>query len=152
MTSKTFKNRVSVLDAESVLEIADTPAGIRITVSEEDFIVSGWFNPKQGAEIALAILETAGVEPDREPLECQVSLGTIVADLQGAIEYAEALASANREQAELEAEALGLLNAYLHSADTRLYATWEEVVEVSKRMAEDWLAVARKAREIGAEK
>lgn len=146
--SKTFKS------ASSERKVRIWEANLGVAVCVEDPITnettSTQIAPSDAPALALAILEAAGVEPDREPLECQVSLGTIVADLQETIQYAEALASAHREQAELEAEALGLLNAYLHSADTRLYATWEEVVEVSKRMAEDWLAVARKAREIGA--
>ena len=97
--------------------------------------------------LALAILEAGGFVGDEN-----MFTGLAVANLRDHVEEQERATAEAEAQAELEAEALGLLNAYLHSADTRLYATWEEVVEVSKRMAEDWLAVARKAREIGAEK
>ena len=102
--------------------------------------------------VALAILEAAGVEPDREPLECQVSLGTIVADLQGTIQYAEALASANREQAELEAEALELFNTLQTEIHGNLGPNWVPVTEFPNiETKRKWLAVARKSRELNKE-
>lgn len=105
-----------------------------------------FLNPSEAPALALAILEAAGVEPDREPLECQVSLGTIVADLQATIKHGEALAAAARERAELEAEALMLANSAVLAVGNPPYPSIEHMSDTSLRK---WLAVARKARELG---
>lgn len=139
---KIFKNRVSVRDAESVLEIADTPAGIRITVKEEDRIVSGWFNPVQGAGISLAVLEAAGVAESSDEGVAAQYLRASIAKQERATAEAEA-------QAKLEAEALELLNAHREATGNPTVASWDGFTSATKS---NWLAVTRKAREMRAEK
>lgn len=152
MTSKTFK---SAGNPEATISVVPSADGVR-TVHVHGIEASGVTVPREDAPaLALAILEAAGVEPDREPLECQVSLGTIVADLQDTIRHGEALAAAAKERAELEAEALELLNAFSseHSkcnAFSSEYSECESFDEIPN--PEDWLAVARRAREMRAEK
>lgn len=148
--SKTFKNRVSVRDAESVLEITDTPAGIRITVSEEDRIVSGWLNPDQGAEIALAILEAAGYDDKADDMsQADAHAFDAMHKLQQSVDEQERAAAEAKEQAELEAEALELMNVRLDAAGNPKHLTKETVDPIA---LEAWIAVARRAREMRAEK
>lgn len=148
MTSKTFKNRVSVRDAESVLEITDTPAGVRFTVSEEDRIVSGWFNPDQGAEIALATLESAGyTDSSKGGIIDKVSNAMFL--LKEHVKKQERSTAEARERAELEAEALELVNAHREATGNPLAESLDGLLYNAK---ETWLAVARRAREMRAEK
>ena len=81
-------------------------------------------------------------------MACQVSLGTIVADLQGTIQYAEALASANREQAKLETEALELFRAFQRVRTDGVFVSVPSFASLSEPQQADWLAVARRAREL----
>ncbi len=148
MTSKTFKNRVSVRDAGSVLEIAHTPAGIRITVREEDRIVSGWFNPVQGAGISLAILEAAGY---KEHSEANLGSSELLASygltkLRQAVQAQEREESEARELAELEAEALELCNAAIRQEGYVIHDSFSQIPTPDL-----WLAVARRARELNKE-
>ncbi|KUM31606.1 hypothetical protein AQ436_00250 [Arthrobacter sp. EpRS66] len=151
--SKTFKSAVTRTGSRNLLVSTDIgmDAGFFLEVQDRhEGTHAICFENRTAPALALAVLEAAGVEPDREPLECQVSLGTIVADLQGTIRYAEALASANREQAELEAEALELFNICAEAQGHSTSDSWETVRPIERKDA--WLAVARKAREIGAKK
>jgi len=145
--SKTFKNRVSVRDSESVLEITDTPAGIRITVGEEDRIVSGWFNPVQGAGISLAILEAAGygeeVVTDGSP-DGHIQVAKYY--LHEGVKAQERATAEARERAELEAEALELCNAAIRQEDGAIYDSFSQIPTPDL-----WLAVAHRAREIAKE-
>lgn len=145
--SKTFKSEEP---DNRELEVGVLCGSPRLLVKDFDGDNKGFiFGKADAPALALAILEAAGVEPDREPLECQVSLGTIVADLQGTIQYAEALASANREQAELEAEALELFNTLQTEIHGNLGPNWVPVTEFPNiETKRKWLAVARKSREL----
>lgn len=91
-----------------------------------------YVNADEAPEVALALLKTAGIEPneDGNPLEvAALFLAQAVAEL------AEAL-----EESGLEDEALALLRA----------ATGEHFVELPGMAREFWLNAARKARELHA--
>lgn len=112
--------------------------------------------PSDAPALALAILEAAGVvhhDPDDTPYEKSErteNMGALnmsafyLAKHVNDTEKAEFLA---KEQAELEAEALELRNAYMNQIG-RTNVAWDDM---SEEQQEIWLAVARKARELAEE-
>ncbi|MGP5599561.1 hypothetical protein ACTXOJ_11275 [Glutamicibacter arilaitensis] len=142
MTSKTFKSEVS----HGRLSISDTRNGlftvaVRRGGESVDMID---LKTETAPALALAILEAAGFVGDEN-----MFTGLAVANLRDHVEEQERITAESREQAELEAEALELVNAWMDSCGAGKYPSWEHV-ETGRR--EQGLAVARKAREIGAEK
>lgn len=98
--------------------------------------------PSDAPALALVILEAAGVKP--YALGKRTYLGTAVVNLQAEVSEQEERSAEAKEQAELEGEALALRNA-LHGASETDFPTWPGESEAK----ENWLAVARKARELG---
>lgn len=140
MTSKTFKSEVS----HGRLSISDTRNGlftvaVRRSGESVDMID---LKTETAPALALAILEAAGESPLGEARwvnDAKYALGEI------AIFRSNKEADA-KEQAELEAEALELFKTLMGVKGYENF-TWSEVAS-----KDDWLAVARKAREIGAKK
>lgn len=98
---------------------------------------------KDSPALALAILEASGVESP------YYNLGDAVSNLRQHVEReAKHLAEA-KEQAELEAEALELFKASGTYGSDRLFLKFNHLDD---HIQKAWLAVARKAREIGAKK
>lgn len=95
---------------------------------------------KSPAKQALEILERAGYKAPRYLADSEHPLELIVADLQHCVE---------QEEAELEAEALELFNAFWTGRDEFPIDSWDEE---SGNAKQSWLAVARRAREMRAEK
>ena len=97
------------------------------------------------AEQALAVLEAAGVEAVHRDYEfyddgSPEHLEAVMYFLKQYIEARERATAEAKEQAELEAEALELFNAFNHD---------QKLSHISEAgYPERWLAVARKAREM----
>ncbi|MGO4297373.1 hypothetical protein [Glutamicibacter sp. MCAF14] len=100
--------------------------------------------PSDAPALALAILEAAGW-PERESTSVT---RTILSDLSRVVEFQERATAEAKEQAELEAEALELFNAQRKHQHYPLVEDWD----MQPSCKDTWLAVARKAREIGAGK
>lgn len=154
MTSKTFECMNPVVE---LIITKGSNGNINFIINHElRGSTKATLEKSAGADAALAILEVAGVEPSSPHYGLNDSpewnLRWASHYLGQSIELTNAHAAEAEAQAELEAEALELCNEYVRSADAKPYDSWEEIVRVSKRMAENWLAVARKAREMRAEK
>lgn len=101
------------------------------------------YTPDESAKFALAILEAAGVESP------YFNLGEAVDNLRQHVEREANHAAEAKEQAELEAEALELANSAVLVVGNPPYPSIRHMGDTSLRK---WLAVARKAREMRAEK
>ena len=99
--------------------------------------------PSDAPALALAILEAAG---GRDALG--IDVGNAMIDLREFVADQERITAEAKEQAELEAEARDFYDAY-HSAADWPYPDW---VMLEDRHKAQFLAVARKAREMRAEK
>ncbi|MGP5023301.1 hypothetical protein ACTXIU_17170, partial [Glutamicibacter arilaitensis] len=146
MTSKTFKSEVS----HGRLSISDTRNGlftvaVRRSGESVDMID---LKTETAPALALAILEAAIPKG-------QISVSAAMADslhaLRDEVKRIDERNAAVREQAELEAEALKLWLAC--RAVSNKYQTEDiKFSDLDAIEQAEWLAVARKAREIGAEK
>lgn len=140
MSSKTFK---SVVHGSSI-QVHDNGEGVFIGLLREDSITRGTTLSKSDAPaLALAVLEAAGVAESSDA-------GVAANYLRLHISEQERAKAEAREQAELEAEALELFN-------TRQKAIYGDACTTYKEFATDnakqtWLAVARRAREMRAER
>lgn len=97
-----------------------------------------FLNPSEAPALCLAILEAAGAHKDSQDF-----LGGAVEQLKFHIGEQERITAEAKEQAELEAEALELYNAF--SPDRKL----SRISEAG--YPERWLAVARRARALAKE-
>lgn len=77
-------------------------------------------------------------------------MAVVVEYLDKAVRALEYETTKAKEQAELKAEALELVNAWRDSADCTPFTSWDMLDGTS--VGDHWLAVARRAREIGAGK
>lgn len=139
MTSKTFK---SALDSPVTLEVEREthPAGVYLTIGQATILLGASDAPA----LALAILEAAGVEAFGAGY-----LNKAVDCLQLHAREQERATAEATERAELEAEALELFNA-AEDVPARVSEPAVESFEGMPRyVRERWLAVARRAREIG---
>jgi len=99
------------------------------------------YTPDESAKFALAILEAAGLAETPSPY-----IQEVVDNLCNYILIEEKVDAEAKERAELEAEALELFNTYrVHLEPIN---SWDEAHQLAK---EQWLAVARKAREMAKE-
>lgn len=102
------------------------------------------FDSTTAPALALAILEAAGFDGDEN-----MFTGLAVANLRDHVEEQERITAEAEAQAKLEAEALKLLNASLASCDLGQIELFDALNPIEQQR---WLAVARKAREMRAEK
>ena len=151
MTSKTFK---SVTDNEGELDVRANDCGVFIAFSRAGQIwQASTFAPSDAPALALAILEAAGLTVAKGDVK-QDSFEDVMIDaslhLKCAIRLQERATAEAKEQAELEAEALELFNTFWRSdgEGPSSIENWRAPNEER----EDWLAVARRAREMRAEK
>lgn len=125
--------------------------GIYLELKENGNRATTVFPPKDAPSLALAILEAAGVE--------SVYHGSFVAGSEWQLEHAtgelreyvraRAVKDAEaKERAELEAEAEALYLTYFEAADVKC-KDWRILDQYIK---DYWFAVARRAREMRAEK
>ncbi|MEU5838530.1 hypothetical protein ABZ820_33350 [Streptomyces diacarni] len=101
------------------------------------------YTPDKSAKFALAILEAAGVESP------YFNLGDAVDNLRQHVEREAKRTAEAKAQAELEAEALEMFNEYRVATQLTPIVSWDEAHPLAQ---EQWLAVARKSREMRAEK
>lgn len=142
MTSKTFEG----VDGTRLLHIKNLGKYVAMSIEVPGQVHMGiTFDTASIPALALAELEAAGLTVAKGDVK-QDSFEDLMIDaslhLKCAIRLQERATAEAKEQAELEAEALELYRTFYCSD-----ASW---VDVFKK--ETWLAVARKAREIGAEK
>lgn len=154
MTSKTFK---CVEHEEEVLEVypfTGEEGGRKFSllmphVSSNAGIA---FDSATAPALALAILEAAGLTVAKDDFK-EGSIEDLLIDaalhLKGAIRLQERATAEAEAQAKLEAEALELLNASNEAIGISPHSSTDFIGEIVMRR---WLAVARKAREMRAEK
>lgn len=99
--------------------------------------------PSDAPALALAVLEAAGVTETDSPYMQEAA-----DNLRAYILIEEKVTAEARELAELEAEAEALYRVYFETAEMD-YKNWEKL---EQRVKDYWLAVARRAREMRAEK
>lgn len=146
MTSKTFK---SVTDNESELDVRANDCGVFIAFSRAGQIrQASTFAPSDAAELMLAIGDTLPVPDMVREGSYEHFLGNAIHYLAKAVKAQERATAEARELAELEAEALELYSAARRQKGLRP-AAWDELREADQHL---WLAVARRAREMRAEK
>ena len=141
---KTFKN--SYMAAESSMEIEPSISGelFHITHVTGRGEKSFKFSNTDAPALALAILEAAGGTETDSPYMHEAA-----DNLRAYILIEEKVSAEAKEQAELEAEALELYNARISFLGGEALTSFEKLNQDNKDM---WLAVARKAREMRAEK
>lgn len=112
-----------------------------------------FLDPSEAPALALAILEAAGVPMQGDfsrPTEgTEAHLSFIAQHLERYVVESEFTAAEARERAELEAEALELFKASGAYGSDRLFLKFSDLEETTQSA---WLAVARRAREMRAEK
>lgn len=137
MSSKTFK---SVVHGSSI-QVHDNGEGVFIGLIREGSMTRGTTLGKSDAPaLALAILEAAGHNASPNG-----SFSVAACYLRQGVKEQERATAEAEELAELEAEALELRNEFTGQTATE----WAYPTTTAK---EGWLAVARKAREMRAEK
>ncbi|MGH3651576.1 hypothetical protein [Glutamicibacter sp.] len=126
------------------IEIVNADGRPAIIVTDNYKSTMAYFAPENGAKTALAILEAAGFVGDEN-----MFTGLAVANLRDHIEEQEHITAEAKEQAELEAEALEFYNV---GASTVGIEGSEVFYDLRLNDQKVFLAVARKAREMRAEK
>ena len=150
MSSNTFENDPSVRGVKSFLEITKTPAGIRITIQESPDVTHGWFAPDQAPAIALAILEAAGYDDKADDMsQADAHAFDAMHKLQQSVDEQERATAEAKAKAELEAEALELCDSARLANGRFKIGNFGLMKDAEKTT---WLAVARRAREMRAEK
>lgn len=146
MTSKTFKS------ASSERKVRIWEANLGVAVCVEDPITnettSTQIAPSDAPALALAILEAAGFE-DSSSGGHITGARIAVGDLRRHVAKQERITAEAKAQAELEAEALDLFNLWLAGFNYEGYSEW---TGENAELKGDWLAVARKSREMRTEK
>lgn len=146
MTSKTFK---SVNDNTCELDVRANDCGVFIAFSRAGQIrQASTFAPSDAPALALAILEAAGFE-DSSSGGHITGARIAVGDLKRHVKMHERITAEAKEQAELEAEALELFKVSGAYGSDRLFLKFSHLDD---NIQKAWLAVARKAREMRAEK
>ena len=152
MSSKTFKDAKAELDSIDVATGYDGEPYCYITTTEAGNMAQIQLDNSTAPALALAILEAAGLTVAKGDVK-QDSFEDLMIDaslhLKCAIRLQERATAEAKEQAELEAEALELFNAAREEIAVGTYGAYEQLDNRSRRK---WLAVARKAREMRAEK
>lgn len=134
---KKFKSPICHSDYEFSVE--NGVAGVRVAIAGEGDCLNMFLAPSDAPAIALAILEAAGFVGDET-----MFTGLAVANLRDHIEEQERVTAEAKDKAKLEAEARDFYDAY-HSAADWPYQDW---VMLEERYKAQFLAVARKAREM----
>ena len=101
------------------------------------------FSHADAPAIALAVLEAAGIKASDLPESTSINLAAYYLREHIGVEAANANAAA--EQAELEVEALELLNAFRADSGLSPHSCIEDMPASSRA---SWLAAARRAREL----
>jgi len=142
--SKTFKGSRQGND-ERTLEVDTLFGDARLLLRAPDGVKLGIALDKDDAPaLALAILEAAGAHK-----ESQDFLGGAVEQLKFHIGEQERATAEAKEREELEAEALAFYLAYIEATGVNSAAdSFDDLNSIAK---EQWLAVARKARELAKE-
>lgn len=143
MTSKTFKSALNPTELE-VGTYTDSQVVLAIGYEDGEDLGVVYLAPSDAPALALAILEAAG---GRDSLG--IDVGNAIIDLREYVTEQERITAKVKDKAELEAEALDLFNLWLAGFDYECYSEW---TRENAELKVVWLAVARKAREMRAEK
>lgn len=131
------------------IEIVSVDGRPAIVVTDNYKSSMAYFERENGAKTALAILEAAGHGKESDSSRLMQAFDLI--ELH--VNEQERAAAEAKEQSELEAEALDLYNVRMGSDATNHVEAWVARTEFPHdRLRIDWLAVARRAREMRAEK
>lgn len=145
---KTFKSKY-VGHSHQELNIVRLDDGVRVSVDHGSHGARGIvIAPSDVPALALAEMDAAGYV-ESEHAGDWPHFNRAMFYLRLGIEEQEREASKAKEQAELEAEALDLYNTAREEMAASTYGTYEQLDNHSRRK---WLAVARRAREMRAEK
>ncbi|MBF6671568.1 hypothetical protein [Glutamicibacter sp. FBE19] len=152
MTTKSFKGLLSANELNVVGYGDNSQVDLLIRRSDRAITSTGIaIAPSDAPALALAILEAAGIEEDMVKFHSgtpEYHFAYAMHHLcQGIQAQAKAVAEA-KDREELEAEALELFNAW---TGTTKYTSWNEVAVFPDGDKREWLAVARKARELAKE-
>lgn len=126
------------------ITVMSDSSGPIIVVSDGPGARASRYTPEEAAKLGLAILEAAGVTETDSPYMQEAA-----DNLRAYILLEEKVTAEARELAELEAEALELVNAHRKACGSPTATTWDDLTLGAK---ENWLAVARRAREMRTEK
>lgn len=145
MTIKTFE---SALPDNRTLEVDTLFGNPRLLLKELNGSVNGFnFDKADAPALCLAVMETAGHAEPPTRINTYNYFGLAMHYLRKGFEEQEIATAEAKAQAELEAEAFKLRRAYLVGRTG--FDSWNELTDADR---ENWLAVARKAREMRAEK
>lgn len=151
MTSKTFKSAKSALSLTVVRTNEDLVRIITQLPDETGRAID--LAPSDAPAMMHALAEAAGVPMQGDFSRARAGtaehLSFIAQHLERYVVESEHMEAEAKAHAELEAEALELVNAWMDSCGAGKYPSWAHV-ETGRR--EQGLAVARKAREMRAEK
>lgn len=148
MTSQTFEG----IDGTRLLHIKNLGKHVTMSIEVPGQVHMGiTFDPASIPALALAELEAAGhkEEQGNETTEAAHHFGMSMLHLRLGIKEQDYITAEAKAQAELEAEALELLNVVREARGIKPHLT---AGEASPEAMNEWLAVARKAREMRAEK
>ena len=148
MSNKTFEG----VDGTRLLHIKKLGKHVTMSIEVPGQVHMGiTFDPASIPALALAELEAAGhkEEQGNETTEAAHHFGMALLHLRLGIKEQEYITAEAKEQAKWEAEALGLYNARILFLGGEALTSFEKLNQDNKDM---WLAVARKAREMRAEK
>lgn len=146
MTSKTFKSALNPTELE-VGTYTDSQVVLAIGYEDGEDLGVLYLAPSDAPALALTILEAAGyTEHDRDGSTLS-HFAIAKTNLRMGIHRRELEAAEAKAQAELEAEALELLNAERGALGVDLVRDLSEVHAIAQEAA---IAVARRARELAA--
>ena len=149
MSSQTFEG----VDGTRLLHIKNLGKHVAMSIEVPGQVHMGiTFDPASIPALALAELEAAGLTVAKGDVK-QDSFEDFMIDaslhLKAALRLQERITAEAKEQAELESEALELYNARISFLGGEALTSFEKLNQDNKDM---WLAVARRARELRAEK
>lgn len=150
MTSKTFES----IDQTRQLHVKPLDKHVTLVINYKDAGRSGLtISHSDAPALALAVLEAAGYEERQKGWDVLNSADENIAQamrcLSKGIEIQERATAEAKELAELEAEALELFKASGTYGSDRISL---KLSDLDDHIQEAWLAVARRAREMRAEK
>ena len=137
----------------NALHLEQSPNGVRFNILTKQGLTQAVTLPTDILpKVLIGILDEAGLEGKFHPSYLSGTpehLENIAFSLPLYIAERDRLAAEQAEQEELEAEAFELLKTHREHCESQNIGKWEDYTQNTR---EAWIAVARKARELGAKK
>lgn len=135
--------------AGTSITVMSDSRGPLIVVTDGPGARAARYTPEEAAKFSLAILEAAGYkEDDTEDTTGLTHFALAMSNLRAGIEEQERITAKAEAQAELESEALELLNAGNAESGGIVVGSLDVLTTT---VQQKWLAVARRARELAKE-